>query len=69
MMGWLRDWILGVVVGELQVGAHCGLCGEWISDELTYKAWPFSVCRKCIFKNVLAENDAGVCADCQMGGG
>ncbi len=65
-MGWLREWILDVVVGGLQVGAHCGLCGDWMESALTYKAWPFSVCRKCIIGNVLAEDEAGVCADCQL---
>ena len=51
-MKWLKnrikDWILGLVVRELCIGAHCGLCGAWIEYELTYRCWAISICEKCI---------------------
>ena len=47
MFRWLKYWLLGVIVAELQVGAHCGLCGDWMERELTYRDWPWSVCQKC----------------------
>ena len=43
----LKSWVLKIIVAELQVGAHCGLCGAWMEHEITYKAWPWAVCKKC----------------------
>ena len=43
----IREWILGIVVMGLQVGAHCGLCGKWMDRELIYRDWAWSVCREC----------------------
>jgi len=48
MMQWLKNWILGLIVEDIQVGAHCGLCGAWIEHELTYRNWPWSICAKCL---------------------
>jgi hypothetical protein len=47
MIRQLKDWILGVVVIGLQVGAHCGLCGKWMESELIYRDWAWSVCEEC----------------------
>ncbi len=46
-MSRIRRWILALVVTQLQVGAHCGLCGKWMELELTYRDWPISVCQTC----------------------
>ena len=43
----LKYWLLNIIITELQVGAHCGLCGNWIEHELTYRDWPWSICAKC----------------------
>ncbi|KKL25019.1 hypothetical protein LCGC14_2409520 [marine sediment metagenome] len=47
MIGRLKRWLLALVVVELTVGAHCGLCGKWMEHELTYRSWAISICEKC----------------------
>jgi hypothetical protein len=56
-MRWKRlsELILREVVSWLQVGAHCGLCGDWMEHELTYKQWPYSVCDTCKGNSILAD--------------
>ena len=54
-MKWLRDRILREVISWLEVGAWCGLCGNWMEHELTYKQWPYSICNKCKDKYELSE--------------
>ena len=56
MIRWLKYWLLGVVAAELQVGAHCGLCGDWMEHELTYRNWPFSVCLKCKLEALVPDD-------------
>jgi hypothetical protein len=31
----------------LQAGAHCGLCGKWLSYEVVLKDYPWSICDDC----------------------
>ena len=35
-------------LSDLQVGAHCGCCGEWIAEEIVPKDWAWSLCDTCI---------------------
>ena len=39
MFRWLKNWILDIIVAEIQVGAHCGLCGAWMENVLTYRSF------------------------------
>lgn len=39
------DFIIGVVLREIQVGGWCGLCGAWVPDCLVEHAWPYTICR------------------------
>lgn len=32
------------LLSDLQVGAHCGLCGEWMAKEIVPKYWAWSLC-------------------------
>lgn len=34
-------------IDDLQIGAHCGLCGNYVEDEIIPKEWPITVCNKC----------------------
>jgi hypothetical protein len=58
MLKRLRYWILTVVVVGLKIGAHCGLCGKWMENELTYRDWPISVCYECAHTDILEGKDA-----------
>lgn len=41
-------------IEDLQAGGHCGLCGNWISDQVLPKIWAWSICEKCEdFSNTL----------------
>lgn len=31
-------------LSELQAGAHCGLCGKWMAEEIVPKDWSWSLC-------------------------
>ncbi len=35
-------------IGDLQIGGHCGCCGNWISEEIFCKKWSWGLCQKCI---------------------
>jgi len=39
--GWYR-------LNDLKVGGHCGLCGDWIPDQVFAKYWRWGICDKCI---------------------
>ena len=34
-------------IRDLVVGAHCGLCGAWMPDEIIEKIWTWGMCDKC----------------------
>lgn len=34
-------------IDELKIGAHCGLCGKWVENEIIPKEWPITVCDEC----------------------
>jgi len=39
--GWWR-------IEDLAVGAHCGLCGKWIEDEIVpAEGYRVSICKQC----------------------
>ena len=56
-MRWLKDWILKLVVSELQIGAHCGLCGRWVEHKIIYRSWPWTVCEECSKKRPKKESE------------
>lgn len=39
--------IIAHVLKNIQIGGHCGLCGDWIDIVLANQSWPIVVCRKC----------------------
>jgi len=47
-----RNWIKRTFslydMDDLEVGAHCGCCGEWMAKEIVPKCWTWSLCEKCI---------------------
>jgi len=51
-MNWirrlLRDFIINTVLDEVEVGGHCGCCGNWIPDKLVWASWPWTICDECI---------------------
>ena len=51
-MKWLRNkiryWIITIVINNIVIGAHCGLCGTWMKHEVTDVNWPWSICEECI---------------------
>ena len=47
MIRWLREWIALVVIQELQIGGHCGLCGKWVPDVLVHRYWAVTICCQC----------------------
>lgn len=32
------------LISDLCVGAHCGLCGAWMAEEIVPKYWAWSLC-------------------------
>lgn len=47
LKNWLRQKIVNVVLEEIEIGGHCGLCGAWVPDCLVWCVWPYTVCGKC----------------------
>lgn len=47
MMNKIREWIVSLVCAEIVIGGNCGICGDWVSDVLLPRSWPFTVCKKC----------------------
>ncbi len=35
------------IIDELQIGAHCGLCGKWVPDIIIEKVWAITLCEDC----------------------
>jgi hypothetical protein len=37
-------------ISELQIGGHCGCCGNWIPDEIFRATWwdSWGLCKECI---------------------
>lgn len=52
MRRWLRQkikrWLNLYDIADLQIGAHCGCCGAWMSDTIIEIYWPWSICQRCI---------------------
>lgn len=48
---WLRDKIKSKLslwdIEDLQIGGHCGLCGNWISNTIVDKLWAVDMCDNC----------------------
>ena len=57
MIRRLKKWIVSIVVQELQVGGHCGLCGKWIEHVLVSQYWPWTVCKDCVECDIAEEVD------------
>lgn len=49
-----RRWIKHIFglydVNDLVIGGHCGCCGNWIPDKIFEKAWPWGLCKTCIYE-------------------
>ncbi len=43
-------------INELQVGAHCGCCGNWMDKEIVPKENTWSVCDICLKQGGLSGN-------------
>ena len=43
----IRGWITDIVLQDIRVGGHCGLCGEWAPHDLVPKDWPITICKAC----------------------
>ena len=35
---------------DLQIGGHCGCCGNWIPNIILPKEWPWDLCKICNVK-------------------
>jgi len=48
----LREYIKRIFdlydISDLEIGGHCGCCGNWIGDVIVSKDWVISICKKCI---------------------
>ena len=48
---WLRRKIKNIFglydIKDLKKGGNCGLCGEWLPNEIFDKDWPWGLCEKC----------------------
>lgn len=51
-MKWIRSWfkelIENIVLQRIQIGGHCGLCGNWIPNELYPRYWAIGICGECL---------------------
>lgn len=47
LLGWLAYRLSEHIYQYLQIGAHCGLCGKWVPNEIAWKPWAWTVCDKC----------------------
>ena len=56
-MKWLRNKIKIVFglydINDLQIGGHCGCCGEYMAKEIFCRKWSWGLCQNCInFKEI-----------------
>lgn len=42
---YIKKWFNLYDIEDLVVGAHCGVCGHWIANEIVERAWPWSLCK------------------------
>ena len=35
------------IIGNLQAGGHCGLCGKWVPYDILPRYWAITLCDKC----------------------
>jgi hypothetical protein len=45
---------------ELQVGGHCGLCGNWVDNEILPKDWNVTICKICLEKDCETDSQGNV---------
>lgn len=60
MKNWFRELIIGIVIDNLVVGGHCGLCGEWVDKAIVPVYWRWTVCPKCAAPNNASSGLAGM---------
>lgn len=50
---WLRNlvkrWFWLYDISDLEVGAHCGICGAWMPLTIAVKGWDWNICNNCGF--------------------
>jgi len=42
-------------IEDLEVGGHCGLCGDWMPKEIVPKYFQWSLCDKCMTSSIIEE--------------
>lgn len=44
---WIKEWLSLYDIIDLQIGANCGCCGEWIPETIVEKDYAWDLCNKC----------------------
>ena len=47
MKNWLRELIVDIVIQNITIGGHCGLCGTWVERAIVPVYWRWTICEKC----------------------
>jgi len=51
MKNWFRKLIIKIVMENLVIGGHCGLCGEWVDKAIVPMDCRWTICPKCASNN------------------
>jgi len=43
---WVKDFFGVYNIDDLRIGGNCGICGEWMPDEIFPAAWRWGLCNK-----------------------
>jgi len=44
----IKRWFILYDPEDFQVGGHCGICGEWVKDDILPKAHSWTLCSECV---------------------
>ncbi len=44
---WIREFIVGLVIENIVVGGHCGICGKWVDKAVVPPYWRWTICKEC----------------------
>ena len=57
MLNWIKNKIFNwrhdhgyYRIDELVIGGHCGLCGNWMANDIFPEIWPWGICKECVEK-------------------
>ncbi len=45
---WIKQRLGLYDIEDLQVGANCGLCGDWMQDAIVPSYWAWDICKDCL---------------------